>query len=258
MRYNSLHHNDILRTTPARTGGKSVKPIERILGTIAWVLAIVLTLSGCVKYESEINFASLNGGEIVQHIHLDPQVNKLGQTAVTEWIKSIESRTHQLAGVVNHPHEDELEIKIPFNNAKDLERKFNQYFVSNSSQDGIKSHLQVSQNNFLLFVRTHLIYDLDLRSILTTTDRKISIPPESLLDLNFQLNSPWGMTRTSDVGLVTDSSNSNPDRTVNWHLQPNQINQVDAVFWLPNYLAIGTIPIVLLGLGGYYLKYRSS
>jgi hypothetical protein len=42
-----------------------------------------------------------------------------------------------------------------------------------------------------------------------------------------------------------------------WTLKPGQLNHLEAVFWLPSPLGIGTLVIVLLVLGGFYLKYKS-
>ena len=41
-----------------------------------------------------------------------------------------------------------------------------------------------------------------------------------------------------------------------WHLKPGDINTIAAAFFVPNYLGIGTIVIVLITVFAYYLKYK--
>jgi hypothetical protein len=60
---------------------------------------------------------------------------------------------------------------------------------------------------------------------------------------------------------IEDESTLNPsvekiDNQLIWHLKAGEINTIQAVFWIPNYLGIGTVIIVLLTVFAYYLKYK--
>jgi hypothetical protein len=216
-------------------------------------IVIAFTLSGCVKYDTGINFYSINDGEIIEHIQLGEQLNSFSQTAVRSWLESIEQRTKQAEGRIERSSHRDLKVIIPFHNARDLTTKINRYFnpdpLSTETKSQFNSHLHIHQNNFLLVIRNHLTYDIDLRSLaVKTNDRNLT----NSVELDFSLSSPWGV-KSGDLSASMTGAN---DRQMRWQLQPGQLNHLDATFWLPNPLGIGAIIIILLSLGGYYLKYR--
>jgi Protein of unknown function (DUF3153) len=242
-----------------------VRFIDRLLSLINRQLAIgccliALALSGCVKYDTGVNFSSLNYGEIVEQIQLGEQLNSFSQDAVRSWVSSIESRTQQLQGRIEHLSDRELKIVIPFNNASELATKINNYFnpypkiATDKSQ--FNSHLHIDQSNFLLVVRSHLTYDIDLRSmVVKATDPKVSIASGNLVDLNFSLHSPWGVSSGEGIENLSGVKTTD-DRAMNWQLKPGELNHIDAIFWLPNPLGIGGVLITIVSICGYYLKYR--
>ncbi len=223
--------------------------------------AIAFALSGCVKYDTGVNFSGLNYGEIVEHIQPGEQLNSFSQNAVQTWVTSIENRTKQAEGKLERLNARELLVTIPFNNASELATKIDRYFNPNLASkseysDRFKSHLQVAQSNFLVVVRNHLTYDIDLRSLIVkTTDPKVSVAATNFVDLNFSIQSPWGVKSGEGVGDLIGVNNS-IDRKINWQLKPGELNHIDAIFWLPNPLGIGAIVIIAISIGGYYLKYR--
>ena len=129
--------------------------------------SIAICLSGCVKYDTGINFASLNYGEIVEHIQLGEQLNSFNQQAVQTWVASIEQRTKQAEGKIERIGDREFKVIIPFNSVQELVSKIDRYFnptpVSTGAKAKFNAHLKIDQSNFLLAVRNHLIYDIDLR-----------------------------------------------------------------------------------------------
>lgn len=234
--------------------------IDRQLAIGFWSIAIALSLSGCVKYETRVNFYSLNYGEIIEHIQLGEQLSRFSQNAVRAWVASIESRTKAAQGRIEWSNDRELKAIIPFHNIQELTTKINRYFNPDSTttkgRSPFNSHLSIDQNNFLVAVRNHLIYDIDLRSlIVNSTDPQVAITSKNSVDLNFSLQSPWDVSNSRDSDNLIGSKNSS-DRLMMWRLQPGKLNHIEAIFWLPNPLGIGAILIILLGLSGYYLKYR--
>jgi Protein of unknown function (DUF3153) len=226
---------------------------------------VAIGLSGCVKYDTGVNFFSLNSGEIVEHIQLGEQLNSFSQTAVKRWLDSIDQRVQQANGKIERINDQELKIVIPFSNAQQLVAKIDSYFnpvdrvnpspSSESSQ--FNAHMQIEQNNFLLMVRNHLSYDIDLRSLaVKSSDPKVSIVAQNIVDLNFKIQSPWGVKSSNAAGSIMGTNTTN-SRQMNWQLQSGQLNHIDAIFWLPNPLGIGAILIVLISGGGYYFKYRN-
>jgi hypothetical protein len=249
------------------------KFIDRLLSAINRQLAIVcctiaIALSGCVKYDTGINFYSLNYGEIVEHIQLGEQLNSFSQSAVQKWLASIEQRTKQAQGRIERITDRELQVIIPFNNAQELATKIDSYFNPESAhseaRSKLKSHMQIDQSNFLLVVKNHLIYDVDLSALPvakplgtkpSAIDSKVSVGSGNVVDLNFSIHSPWGVKnidRTSNTASVKATS----DRQLTWQLKPGELNHLDAIFWLPNPLGIGGLFIIVISLAGYYLKYR--
>ncbi len=235
--------------------------------TIVFCL-VAIALSGCVKYDTGVNFSSLNYGEIVEHIQLSEQLNSFSHNAVQTWIASIEQRTKQAQGHLERLNDRELQAIIPFNNAQDLVTKIDRYFNPNLAttepESKFNSHMQINQSNFLLMVRSHLIYDIDLRSLLLTnplatgietTESKVAVVSDGFVNLDFSLQSPWGVKSVDAPGNIVGVKTIN-DRQVTWQLKPGEINHLDAIFWLPNPLGIGAILIILISVGGYYLKYR--
>jgi hypothetical protein len=232
--------------------------IDRPLGIL--FLTIAIALSGCVKYDTGVNFSSLNYGEIVEHIQLGEQLNSFSQKAVQTWIASIEQRTKQADGKIERINDRELKVIIPFNNAQDLVTKIDRYFnptpINTEAKSRFNTHLHIDQRNFLLVVRNHLIYDIDLRALsLQSTDPKVAVSSPKSVDLAFSLQSPWGVKNSDAPGNIVGVKTMN-DRQMNWELKPGELNHLDAIFWLPNPLGIGAILIILICGGGYYLKYR--
>lgn len=228
-------------------------------------LAIAITLSGCVKYDTRVHFSSLGDGEIIEHIQLSSQLNSFSQAAVQTWLTSIEQRTIAEQGRLERLNDREFNVIIPFDHPQQLVTKVNRYFnpdLNSESKSQFKAVMQIDRSNFLVVTRNHLVYDLDLRSIaakslsgkVAAANPKVSIGANNPIDLNFSLQSPWGIKNTGGNGSNISSDDKN--RQMTWQLKPGQTERIDAVFWLPNPLGIGAVTIGLISMAGYYLKYR--
>ena len=158
-------------------------------------------------------------------------------------------------------------MTIPFSNGRELERKYNTFFNSKHSSKSpakkveseselpkIESNLLLKQSNFLLLVRNKLIYDLDLRSLaLISTKGNVLTNAGSIIDVEFSLKTPWG---ADNIQKTEDSIEPLVDnKQLSWKLKPGQLNHIEAVFWLPSPIAIGTLLIVLFVVLGIYLRY---
>ncbi|WP_310484060.1 DUF3153 domain-containing protein [Chamaesiphon sp. VAR_48_metabat_403] len=223
-------------------------------------LTISLGLSGCVKYDTGINFTNISDGEIVEHIQLGEQLNTFSQNAVKTWIASIRQRTMQAQGHLERLSDREYKVTIPFNNPQELVTKIARYFNPNSTQSGtgpqLNSQMQIDRSNFFLVIRNHLTYDIDLRALsIDTVDAKISVDATNSVNLNFSIYSPWGVKNIATDRQVVTIATSDPNQ-LTWQLKPGRVNHIDAIFWLPNPLALGAVVIVLISAIGYYIKYR--
>lgn len=237
-------------------------------GSLLWalLLAVFALLGGCVRYDVGINFWEQHHGEIVQHVQLSEQLTNLSQSEANKWLRSIEARAAALHGKVERTSPRELTVTIPFGSGDELVDRFNQFFnpthakaISATKLDNpellqLKAELTVEQSNWLLLERDRLRLTVDLRALGVISERgNIIVSPGSLVDLQFALNTPWGANAiATDEPAVTPISK---DGQSIWQLVPGQINTIEATFWVPSYLGLASIGIILLVLAGYYLKH---
>lgn len=232
---------------------------------IVWLMLLAsLLLSGCVKYDVGVTFDRPNHGEIVQHIKLGERLTSFSGESMAQWLSSIEQRAKQLEGKVKRISPEEITVKIPFNNGADLEKKFNQVFnpIEQKSVKAteelpiIDSKLTLRQNNLLLLLRNHLSYDLDLRSLsLIANNGNVLVSPGSVFDLEFSLNTPWGGRSIENTENSIHPEMDLNGRQMVWKLQPGQLNHVEVIFWMPDFLGIGTVAIILFVSLGMFLRY---
>ncbi|MBD2528985.1 DUF3153 domain-containing protein [Nostoc flagelliforme FACHB-838] len=250
-------------------GRNRINRVFPIRNPILWVVLLTsLLLSGCVKYDVGLNFDNSNSGELVQHIKLGERLTSFSGDSVYEWLNSIERRARQLEGKAQRVSQEEIIVRIPFSNGRELQEKFNEFFNSHANQPSksvqsesdselpkIESNVLLEQNNFLLLVRNRLIYDLDLRSLsLIASKGNVLANAGSILDLEFSLKTPWGAKniRLTETAIEPEK---NGNQLV-WKLQPGELNHIEAVFWLPSPLGIGGLLIILFVSAGLYLRYN--
>jgi hypothetical protein len=243
-----------------------MKHLDKIFSQWRTFLTIIFAsflLSGCVDYDIAINFESQTHGEIVQHIQLGQQLTSFSGTTVQEWLDSIKERANQLGGRTKQLKEGEVLVTIPFNNGAELEEKFNDFFNPLDKQKSrpvpdlpdIKSHLTVTQSNWIFAIRNRLVYDLDLSALsVLSSNGNVLLSPGSILDLDFSLNTPWG-ARKLETDLQSIATEK-PDSQFSWKLKSGQVNHLETVFWVPSPIGIGALVIILLVALGGFLKYR--
>jgi hypothetical protein len=200
-------------------------------------LLLLLSLSGCVRYETTIKFQSFNAGELVQHIQLDSQLYQIDRPAVDRWLTSIERRTQALGGQLQHSSPLDLTATVPFHTAQELTDKFAVFFRSGGRSDAaIAPQLRLQENNFLLASRYHLDYQVDLSSLTN------SLTPEQASDVFFDLAlqvpaRPWSLSQ-------------------HWQLPIGEPHHTQATFWILNPLGIGGVMIICLVAAAYWLQDR--
>ncbi|MGV2827241.1 DUF3153 domain-containing protein [Myxosarcina sp. GI1(2024)] len=241
------------------------KQLTRFLLPI--ILSLVTLLTGCVRYDVGIDFDNPQHGKIVQQIKIGEQLTSLSQAEAKKWLNSIEARSRALQGKVKRLSAQEILVTIPFGNGKELTEKFNQFFHSDTVATAtpqaknmnllkLDSQIALQQNNLLFLERNLLDLTIDLRALGVLSEQgKIVVSPGSLINLEFQLNTPLR------AYSVAGENNLEPIATVPgeplvWQLQPGQINHIEAVFWLPSPIGIAIAVIILLAILGYVLKYR--
>lgn len=231
------------------------------------VLGLVTLLTGCVDYEVGVNFATPYRGEITQHIKVSDKLGNLAPSDTRRWLNSIEARSRKLNGKVEKLDSQELLLTIPFGNGAELAQKFNRLFQSSTFPNAtipqeeadlieLNSQVSIQQSNLVFVERNSLDLAIDLRALkVLSQQNKIIVDPDSLANLKFQLNTPW-IARS-----VSSSENLQPIKNpltkgLVWQLHPGEVNHIQAVFWLPSPIGIGTAIVILLMILGYLLKYR--
>nr|WP_241392674.1 DUF3153 domain-containing protein [Rippkaea orientalis] len=228
------------------------------------MIGLLTLLSGCVHYDVALNFSQQHRGEIVQHIRLAEQLTNLSQTEANQWLDSLEKRAKKLQGKAKRISPQEILVTIPFGNGQELTQKFNQFFnptnskivqsVEENNPDllNLKAKMSLKQSNWLFLENNQVKLQVDLRALgVLSNQGNIIISPGSLVDLQFVLNAPLGLKN-----IMSDTPVSQGINQLIWSLKPGQINTIEASFWVPSYLGIGTLGIILLMVAGFYLKYR--
>lgn len=241
------------------------------------LLLLPLVLSGCIRYDLTLRFDHHTHGQISQIIDLSDRGAALAQPALTPWLEDLKARSRPLGGQLSQSPQS-ITFTVPFGTARDLTDRFQQLlaepesFPTSASDSGpaatldseaarptylqlpgwgpVPYALSVDQTSWGLASRTHLTYMLDLRDLPTNAADSAAL---QWADLRFRLQVPWGLAQVSPTAtppLAEDATGAV------WQLQPGQITRIDAVFWLPNAIALGTLGIVALVLGGYGLRYR--
>jgi len=241
----------------------SKPPFRSLFRSLGLLLALALLLSGCLQSDLTLRFDHHRHGQLSQSIHLGPRGEALLQGALADWFQELTERTQALGGDLRSTP-DGFEWVMPFTTAVDLMARFQQTWAETPADrpasgpvlqiPGVAAmplSLEVSQRNWLLASRIHLIYDLDLQSL--SPWLKPQTMAEGQADsLTWRLQVPWGVA--VQPGSVRATVTSPKDLL--WSLQPGQSHHIDVVFWLPNPVGLGTLGIVLLVLLGYFLRYR--
>jgi Protein of unknown function (DUF3153) len=252
---------------------KTGKKKQHFLFLLPFVLCLLTLVTGCVQYDVGVNFESQTRGEIVQHIKLGDKLTSFSSETIGEWLKSIERRVRSLDGKTKRLSDQEILVKIPFNNGAELESKFNQFYnpIAQTAKKTktreaspletdlpkFESHLKVKQNNLFFVLRNRLTLELDLRSLsLLSSNGSLLVSPGELLELGFNLNTPWGAKSIETVAGAIVPESFQAGKQLLWKLKPGEINYLEAVFWIPSPVGIGAVMIALFVAAGFSLKYQ--
>ncbi|NEO27684.1 MAG: DUF3153 domain-containing protein [Kamptonema sp. SIO4C4] len=235
---------------------------------LGFLLFCALFLGGCVRYDVGVQVDGQYRGAIAQHIQLGEQLTSFTEKELNQWLKTIEQRARKLNGNTKHLSNQEIVVTIPFSNGEELVEKFNQFFNPTQQTPNqiatseeivpLNSQLGLHQSNLLFLERDQLNLNVDLRGLemFSSEGNLVLNNASSLLNLEFTLTTPWGarIVQNSDTGIIPPVTRQG--NQLIWQLQPGEMNHIEAVFWIPSWLGLGTIGIILLVLAGFYLKYK--
>ena len=234
----------------------------RLLQSLVLICIASFLLSSCAQYEVGVNFYNETSGEIVQHLKLSDRLTTFTPIVADQWFDQLQARAQQLQGRGQRLAPNEFEIRIPFSSGDDLAEKFNQLFQAESSLSDrpipeIIAQVQIAQDNKWLALRNQLQLDLDLRSLgVLLAQGEALVNSGDLFDLRFYLNTPWGaeVSQTAEQGMEIETIGNQ----VIWSLQPGEVNHLEAVFWVPSPVGIGSVAIVLFVLAGTWFRQQFS
>lgn len=112
--------------------------------------------------------------------------------AAQPWFDQIERQSRQLGGRTQRLNQREMRVKIPFGTAQELEQRLNQFVQTPQLKSRqrtatpppvlpvIQSRFRVQEQNFLLFVRDRLSFDLDLGALgLQSPEGELILSPDA-------------------------------------------------------------------------------
>ena len=152
------------------------------------LLLLMVTSTGCLRYDLGIQFDHADHGQIVQQIRLDAAPNP----AFNAWLEQLSGRVRRLGGQVRRG--ETTTLTVPFTTGEELLQRFRQMFPEDEvivvPQLGeVRSHLSLQTGNYLFAVRHHLVYDLDLRDLPAEVGAPVNLSSD-WLDFHFQLKTP--------------------------------------------------------------------
>lgn len=224
---------------------------KKFLRVILVLVAVLLT--GCLQYDLDIEFDSQTHGQLVQQLHWRSGAIA-PRSASGDWLQVLTERTRAVGGKLRFIADDRLEITVPFNNGKELETRFNQFFgqpdqglpFTLPGGEPIQAALSIQQTNRLLAIYNHISLHVDLTAVPDLADTVLPLLQETqLFTGRITLTTPWERRSPDQEGAAKR----------NWSLVPGKVNQIEAEFWVPSPIGIGAVAIALLVTLGYGVKY---
>ena len=196
---------------------------QHSLGRLAVLLLLPILLSGCLRYDLTLRFDHHTHGQILQTMELSDRGVPLAQPTLAPWLEDLKARSRPLGGQLSQGPQTVI-LAVPFGTAADLVQRFTQVFaVAESAPDAVPGATTGVQDG-----------------------NALSQGPGPHLEL-----AGWGVVAPPPTPPITQYATG-----ATWQLQAGQLTRIDVVFWLPNAVALGTLGIVALVLGGYGLRYR--
>ena len=231
---------------------------------ICLLITLFICLTGCINYDVGIDFPQANQGHFTQKISLSEQLSNVSEKEGHQWLKNIEKKASQLHGKTKYLSADEILVDIPFYNGQDLVEKFNQFFLTSLDNDrfddedisilDVSANLSLDQNNVFVIERKKLDLIADLTSLgVSSEEGEIIFSSGDLINLQVNLNLPLGATIATNEFAQWEKQE---DGIYNIQLQAGKVNEISATFWVPNYVGLGSIAILLFISLGYFAKYR--
>ncbi|MEL6383834.1 MAG: DUF3153 domain-containing protein [Cyanobacteria bacterium J06626_18] len=217
------------------------------------VLLGALLLVGCLQYDLDVQFDSQTHGQFLQQMHWRGGAIA-SEAKLSPWLQFLTERTEAVGGKLKLLPDNGLEVTVPFNNGRDLEARFNQFFNPSEadipftlpSGEPIQAELALQQGNWVVAINNHIYLCIDLTAIPDLKETGLPLlQTAQLLEGKITLTTPWGVT--ASLPEIPSAGT--------WSLTAGEVNQFEADFWVPSPIGIGAIAIGMLVAIGYGVKY---
>jgi len=211
------------------------------------LVALLLTLSGCVSYRLGLVLSWDGSGTINQRLQVDPLLASLARLNLGDLQQQIRQRAERAGGTLDTSEAPSAwTVVIPFKEVAQIEPKLTKFLEDPITQGAaVRSAVQqtveafrVEEQNFLVVKSYHLKGVLDLRNLMRIPNSGgiLRVETEGLLEAQLQITLPWAP--------LASNANRTEGNTVTWMIEPDRPNPLDITFLLPNF------PGLLLVLGG--------
>lgn len=250
------------------------------------LISLVWLLGGCFQADLTLQFDHHHHGFWTQTFTLGERNLAFAGDALEPWLTNLRAPVQRLGGRIQQTPST-LNLRVPFSTPADGLRRFHGVFsaprleftavmpgVGEAVQDswagpsagvaertqitlpGVGSvpfDLDIQEQHWGLFSQVHLVYDLDLRTVAEGMEAVLQTEPTRENWVSFRLRVPWGLRSVAAEALPPASRDAHGAQ---WNLPLGQLSHIDVWFWLPNWVGLGGVVLVLAVLMGYSLRYR--
>ncbi|MFH7241513.1 MAG: DUF3153 domain-containing protein [Spirulina sp.] len=240
------------------------------------MMGLALLLNGCFQADLTLRFDHHHHGQWSQTVTLGERNLAFASDALTPWLQQLRPAVQRLGGRLRQTP-TAIELTVPFSTPADLAERFNRVLADPIPGEPVGSlpgvpleapaatvitlpalgtvpfYLETQEQNWGLFSRVRLRYDLDLRGVEFSSDSAIGSDGLLANPVSLAVQVPWGISLVETESLVPAQTNPTEAR---WILPLGEQSHIDVRFWLPNWIGLGGVILAFTVLMGYVMRYR--
>lgn len=226
--------------------------MKKGMATVALIVVLFMVLSGCVKINSTLTVNSDGSGDLSVIYGVNKQLAAM-QPDITSSLQTAKKNSEK-EGYTTSDYNDTqymgIQLKKHINNLKDLK----QFPNNNKVKFSVKEKKGFFKNTYDVNSSFDLTGLTDPNS--NGLEESVAAAAVAQIDLKFTLNLPVA------AGNNNASKVTNNNKTLEWTLVPNQMNNLNVQFSTVNMtnvvMLIGGIAIILILLGFFIFRKKKS